>query len=141
MALLDCIVKYGVSDEAAVGAWGNLCIEVAFLNTNWQEVALVLRNAESEYKERSGRSIPAAYRSAKSVLKKAMEAGVAFIDVNGAAVGKSAVEAKIKEGAVGATPMESFTSKLSVLRNAFDRLDIPEQSTALGLIRGTFTEF
>jgi hypothetical protein len=91
MTLVDSIIQYAASDKLDGDAWNTLVTSsVAFTR---DDLPNVLRNAEDEFKERTGlTAMPSRWRSAKSVLLKARNNLVPMMDDNGQVIGKSAIE-------------------------------------------------
>ena len=91
MTLVDSIIQYAASDKLDGYAWNTLVMSsIAFTR---DDLPNVLRNAEEEFKERTGlTSMPSRWRSAKSVLLKARNNLVPLMDDNGQVIGKSAIE-------------------------------------------------
>lgn len=112
MIALDVIVKYGVGEKANAGAWGDLCTFAQGVSAD--DVMPLLKDGEKEFKERTGEQLPAAYRSAKSVLKNALLYGVSVMGDNGVPLGKTAVEKAIKEARA------SSADKSKDVRDVFD---------------------
>ena len=97
MAVIDGLVKYAVGEKATNEAWGTLVLEVHKVHAvGGSDLREVLKNAEQEFKEKTGTGLPSAYRSAKSVILKALENGVPIITENDQPMGKTAVEKAIK---------------------------------------------
>ncbi len=78
--------------------WKALCIECSDHRVkNSLELIRLLSQIESQYKVTNSGPMPPKYRSAKSVLVKAMRLGVSTTDRNGAPLGKSEVEKRCKD--------------------------------------------
>lgn len=96
MSIVDSIVEFAVSEQVGESAWGKLVTSVVEVynseGISVESTAEVLKNAEKEFKSQYGKSVPAAYRSAKSVALKALRLKVALLDDNGQPLGKTAVQ-------------------------------------------------
>lgn len=85
----------------------------------------MLKKQEGEYKaEKKLDSMPTAYRSAKSVIVKAVTLGVSLVDAKGKARGKSELESECKEKAGDSKPeIQKFTSTMATAMSIFAKLD------------------
>jgi len=91
MTLVDSIIQFAASDKLDGDAWNTLVTSSAGITVD--DLPNVLRNAEDEFKERTGlTAMPSRWRSAKSVLLKARNNLVPLCDDNGQVIGKSAIE-------------------------------------------------
>jgi hypothetical protein len=79
-------------------AWATLVRECAAVWTgSIPDLQSVLKNAENEFKEKTGETqLPSAYRSAKSVVVASYLNDIPTTSDNGEPIGKSAVEKAIK---------------------------------------------
>ena len=127
MNVLDVLVKYGVGEKATATAWGDLCKFAMDMGYAYDVVMDELKKGEQEYKERTGEGLPSAYRSAKCVLKNAMELGVPVINDNNEPMGKTAVEKAIREARAVEVRDESMQDKMDVhiasMRKLFSTID------------------
>lgn len=79
---------------------------------------------EKEFKaDNNLKTMPGKYRSAKSVICKALDRGVELLDYEGYPRGKSEVEKDCKEPKTSCTPIDRCTGALYVLRNNIGKLD------------------
>jgi hypothetical protein len=93
------ILNYAVSEKATGDAWGTMVVETVSngAHRNVNEFDRLANGWEDEYKrDTDATSMPDAYRSAKSVLKNAIKAGVPLVNDDGTPKGKTAVEKAIK---------------------------------------------
>ncbi len=115
---LDVIVKYGVGEKATNDAWADL---VRFATHAegilGADILADLAEAEKAFKERSGQTLPAAYRSAKSVLKNALEHGVPLLSDNGTPLGKTAVSKETTARKKAATPDKEVSVFGNIISN------------------------
>lgn len=89
------IYHYRASDELGEEAWDTLRSSVETLSRtygSWEDIKVVLKDWEEEFKVATGMPLPGAYRSAKSVLKNAIVLGLPF-----AGSAKTALEKLIKD--------------------------------------------
>ena len=78
--------------------WKALCNECRVRRVkNNSELIWLLSQIESQYKMTNSGPMPPKYRSAKSVLVKAMRLGISTADQNGVPLGKSEVEKRCKD--------------------------------------------
>jgi len=94
--MVEAIMQYGASDKLTGDAWKTLVENVQKTVADGGVVVEVLKNAEAEFKERTKKPLPSAWRSAKSVVLRAYEKGINLTDEQGV-VGKTAVEKMLKE--------------------------------------------
>lgn len=95
---MNPIFGYKASEELHSDSWGQLCNACNNLNPlTVDTLKSAFQQWESEYKETTGLPLPSAWRSAKSVLKNAVDKGIPFVLPEGPR-GKTAVEKDIKEG-------------------------------------------
>jgi epoxyqueuosine reductase QueG len=95
------------------------------------EQADVLKNAvsveEQAYKAEHPKmaEFPTTYRSAKSVIMSAVKYGVSLVDEHGKPVGKSALEAAVKDakGDSGKPELDKFRSTMATAAAIFAKLD------------------
>lgn len=86
-----------------------------------------------------------AYRSAKSVVLKAIECKITLVNDNGKVKAKSEVEAEIKEGKEEKTPIEKFrivsTSLASIADNLLTESELLEAIMVLNDMKNKLSEF
>ena len=93
------------------------------------EVGSILKNnlkaQEQEYKAAHPKcdEFPVAYRTAKSVLLKAVSMGIALVDAKGKLKGKSALEAEIKAGKDEKSELEKFQNAVETAGKIFAKID------------------
>ena len=88
------LYSYRASDELTESAW-EVLVKAVNVSTCWEDVKAQFFVWEKEYKDTTGLPIPGAWRSAKSVIKGAMQHDVPLmtgLDVRG----KTSVELEIK---------------------------------------------
>lgn len=97
------ILQYAVSDKTNSNAWQSMCTTLVRIAADSKgDVEMVARTItayEEEFKSSTGvTTLPASYRSAKSVAMKALVNGVPLLlNENGDVVPKTVLSAKIKE--------------------------------------------
>jgi len=83
------------------------------------------------------------YKVAKGKLLKAVELGIELVDANGEAIGKTALEGKIKEAEtaatpaapkVPATPFDLFSAAIKAASEAADKVEAKDCAIAAGLV-------
>lgn len=89
------VYSYRAAEELDNDSWGTL-VAATPAGSMWDEVKPTFVGWENEYKTATGLPLPGSWRSAKSVVKSAIEAGVSLKDKDGKVLGKTAVEAAIK---------------------------------------------
>lgn len=86
------------------------------------------KSYEQEFKKENNlKAMPGKYRSAKSVICKALDKGVELLDVDGYPRGKSEVEKECKEPKKQLTPSERCKSAIDVLKNNIGQVEHEEQ--------------
>lgn len=93
------VFHFAVSEQAGADAWGTMLHETIERAAHRDENSFGRLTAvwEDGYKQDTGSStMPGAYRSAKSVLKNAIKAGIPLLDEAGKPRGKTAIEKDIK---------------------------------------------
>lgn len=95
IAVTNPLYHYRASEETGNDAWGTLAKAVAH-NTSWPDVKQQFKDWEVEYTSVTSLPLPHAWRSAKSVIKRAFEHGIPIVQPGGEARGKTAVEKDIK---------------------------------------------
>lgn len=111
------LYHYRASEETGADAWSTLVKAVAH-HTLWHDVKECFKGWEEEYKITTGLPVPAAWRSAKSVIKGAFNNSVPLM--NGEEPrGKTAVEKDIK--AAKDSP---------VIKNPFEKADAMAETLA-----------
>lgn len=109
LKVTETIVQFTVSEKSKENAWRDLVNEVKMIDEDL--VAFALEKAEVEYMEqyhstdllaitkkgrwKTSKYLPNAYKSAKSVITRAIKNGVELTDTNGNPRGKSEVERSI----------------------------------------------
>jgi len=82
--------------------------------------------------------LPKAYTSAKSVLGTALDLGIPIIDANGIVVGKSALQAAIKEAKDGDKEEKSIPEKVEAMldsvRKLVDKADFGELGDVANMV-------
>ena len=112
LKVTETIVQFSVSEKSKENAWRDLVNEVK--TTPLHEVTEHLTQGEIEYMEqyhsedpaaktkkgrwKTSKYLPNAYKSAKSVITRAIRNGVELTDTNGNPRGKSEVEKNIPKG-------------------------------------------
>lgn len=115
MNIVDSIKQCGASDKLEVGAWRTLCTAAASVPDD--ELSIVLKNSEKEFKEETGRTeLPARWRSAKSVYCAARRNNIATM-LEDTPVAKSVVEKAIKDS----KPKEE-SSPIQVVEKLLDKI-------------------
>lgn len=117
------ILGYAATESLNNDTWGSLLRDVVLSRPSEQEFAEACATAEAQAKEEmeDGQAMPGAWRSAKSVLKNAIKAGIPLLDAEGKPKGKSAIEAAIKAAKDAVTTEKSPEEKLEGLLNtAYD---------------------
>ena len=93
------VFNFAVSEQAGADAWGTMLSETIVASAHRDENSFGRLTAgwEEGYKQDTGSAtMPGAYRSAKSVLKNAIKAGIPLLDGDGSPRGKTAIEKDIK---------------------------------------------
>lgn len=88
------VYSYRAAEELDNDSWGTL-VKATPKGSTWDGVKPVFDAWESEYRGSTGLPLPAAWRSAKSVIKGALSHGVLLTDGDGKPLGKTAVETAI----------------------------------------------
>lgn len=106
---LTAIVEYSVGEQSNSNAWGTLVsavISECGANAAEEDAKSFLRTQEKIYKDANPdvSNMPAAYRSAKSVLLKALRYEITL----SSDVGKSAMEAHIKSAIPESEPESAY---------------------------------
>ena len=112
LKVTETIVQFSVSEKSKENAWRDLVNEVKVLDD--RVVVAYLEGGETEYMEeyhsdtpgaktkkgrwKTSKYLPNAYKSAKSVITRAIRNGVELTDTNGNPRGKSEVEKNIPKG-------------------------------------------
>ena len=94
--------------------------------------AFLQGTVEAEIRAQGATRMPGDYRSAKSVIRKALRMGVALLDANGKPRGKSAVEKDCKEPA---TPEEKLASLLARAVKLAGEEGVPFNAEAIGSLK------
>ena len=135
MTIADSIIKYAASDKMDSGAWEELVMETHAVLT-LDELELVLKNAEQEFKERTGETaMPTRWRSAKSVIITARTHSVTVVGENGKPLGKTAIEKMIKvikEGSkMIASPSDIAEKGLDLIAKAYNMCETEVDKIAI----------
>ena len=102
--VVDALLQYAGSDKLDRDGWSTLIMSTR--NVDNADLEHVLKNAEDAFKARTKHTaLPTKWRTAKSALLKARNAGVSLIDENGEVIGKSAAERKTKDLTPVPTPV------------------------------------
>ena len=116
------VFNFAVSEQAGADAWGTMLRETIAHAAHRDENSFGRLTAgwEDGYKQDTGQStMPGAYRSAKSVLKNAIKAGIPLLDGEGEPRGKTAIEKDIKAAKDAAKDHKSPEEKAIILARAF----------------------
>jgi hypothetical protein len=127
---VDSVNAYVQGEKKQGSGYGKL-IEFASTLTNSVEdtkqldvLKSTLETAEGEYKKgMKAERMPAAYRSAKSVIVTAVSMSISLIDEEGKYKGKTQLEKEIKEGKPGKPEFEKFKSAMNTATLIFGKLD------------------
>ena len=104
-AIYTAIRSFATAEKAKGNGWAELAEAIAYLPA--AEAEGHCAEAEAAFKKNNkGAAIPGAFRSAKSVVLKALRLGVALVDGDGNALGKTAVEKACKEAQAAADAAE-----------------------------------
>ena len=141
LKVTETIVQFAVSEKSKENAWRDLVNEVKM--TDKDLVAFSLDSAEVEYMEqyhstnpdaktkkgrwKTSKYLPNAYKSAKSVITRAISNGVELTDTNGNPRGKSEVEKRIPKGSKIILITEEINKHVKALKtiaNAGFELDV-----------------
>ena len=138
MSILESIVQFDVANESTSAAYNTLAGEAcqcaggksaweSFLLPSESEYMQRFHNIEDAKKKSSGdwkfrTYLPKAYTSAKSVLGTALDLGIPIIDSNGMVVGKSALQASIKEAKDGDKDEKTIPEKVDWMLNSIGKL-------------------
>jgi len=129
MSAYVVIASYAAGKKLEGNAWRDLCL---IASNHTEDLADVLKNGEDEFKERTGeKKLPTSYRTAKSVILKARDNGVAFMSENGEPLGKTAVEKMLREKAYPVKPVDVVEASLSALKKALAMCSSPLERDAL----------
>ena len=141
LKVTETIVQFAVSEKSKENAWRDLVNEVKM--TPPEEIPFVLKQSELEYMEqyhstnpdaktkkgrwKTSKYLPNAYKSAKSVITRAISNGVELTDTNGNPRGKSEVEKRIPKGSKIILITEEINKHVKALKtiaNAGFELDV-----------------
>ena len=141
LKVTETIVQFAVSEKSKENAWRDLVNEVKM--TDKDLVAFSLDSAEVEYMEqyhstnpdaktkkgrwKTSKYLPNAYKSAKSVITRAISNGVELTNTNGNPRGKSEVEKSIPKGGKIILITEEINKHVKALKtiaNAGFELDV-----------------
>jgi hypothetical protein len=133
MSAYTVIASYAAGKKLEGNAWRELCL-IAKNHPHVDDIADVLKNGEDEFKERTGeKKLPTSYRTAKSVILKARENGVAFMSENGEPLGKTAVEKMLREKADPAKPIDRAEAALTALEKALSMCSTGAERNAVAV--------
>jgi len=113
--MVEAIMQFGASDKLDGDAWGTLVTNIQSARKEGRDLQDVLKNAEKEFKEKTGKALPSKWRSAKSVALRAYNASVSLTDEQGLPVGKSAVEKLLKKDKVPKNTEKLFAEALNTV--------------------------
>lgn len=104
-AIYSAIRAFANAEKAKGNGWGLLAVSVALLSA--AEAEGHCAEVEGQFKRNNPKDgVPAAFRSAKSVALKALRLGVALVDGDGDAIGKTAIEKACKAAQAAADAAE-----------------------------------
>lgn len=125
--------------KAEEGFFPKLVAYVASLPAD-ADVKAELKTAEQAYEKAKGFKVGSygAYRSAKSVICKALEHGVSILDDKGKPKGKTAIEKELAElasteGADAKSAYDKCMVALATFRACYDRIETPEEVKLLAV--------
>ena len=136
----ETAAKYAVDASKKEGnLWNNLAGYIGELAQfhDVENIKSVLKNREKEYSDlhKVKLSSIGAYRSAKSVALKAVSLGVALLNENGEARGKTEVEKDIKDNKEDKPVIDKIQSTCNTLNALLEQLaDVDEARMALIMI-------
>jgi hypothetical protein len=134
MSAYTVIASYAAGKKLEGNAWRDLCL-IANNHTHVDDIADVLKNGEDEFKERTGeKKLPTSYRTAKSVILKARENGVAFMSENGEPLGKTAVEKLVRDRTEPAKPIDRAEAALTALAKALGMCSTSAERKAIEIL-------
>ena len=113
--MVEAIMQFGASDKLDGDAWSTLVTNIQSARKEGRDLQDVLKNAEKEFKEKTGKALPGKWRSAKSVALRAYNASVSLTDEQGLPVGKSAVEKLLKKDKVPKNTEKLFAEALNTV--------------------------
>jgi len=154
VSILESIVQFDVANESTSAAYNTLAGEAcqcaggksaweSFLLPSESEYMQRFHNIEDAKKKSTGdwkfrTYLPKAYTSAKSVLGTALDLGIPIIDANGIVVGKSALQAAIKEAKDGDKEEKSIPEKVEAMldsvRKLVDKADFGELGDVANMV-------
>ena len=103
-----------VSESSATSTFEKM-IQVAFTHSSGETFTKELRETEKQIKKDfEVSSMPAPWRSAKSVIQSSLKMGIGLVDDNGGFYGKTHLQNKIREMKIPPDPVtvESHTQKI-----------------------------
>ena len=109
------VFHYRAGEETTTSAWEYLVRGTEHMGELTSGAAIIAW--ECEYKAETNLPMPGAWRSAKSVLLSAKKIGIKTVNVNGQPIGKSALEAAIKEHKSALTSDKTPEEKLAIMVN------------------------
>lgn len=133
MQAFDVIVKYGTGEKALGDAWNDFAKVLQRSGIgSVQEFKDLVAPAEQEWKAKFNRSLPAAYRSAKSTITKALTARVRILEVDGDEVSmrpKSVVTREIAERSVPtASIVDTMTAHVKAMQKLYRSIETPAEA-------------
>lgn len=128
--IVDSLNAYVQGEKKQGNGYGKL-ISFAFELTHSIEdttkvdvLKSTLQTAEESYKATNKvERMPAAYRSAKSVIVTAVSMSISLVDAEGKYKGKTELEKEIKEGKPGKPEFEKFKGAMNTATLIFGKLD------------------
>lgn len=102
MSTTNPVLNFAVSEKAEGDAWGTMVVSIVPYTSDPDGIDRMFTAWEGEYKQvcvladGSEPPMPKAWRSAKSVARSAIKAGIPLLNEAGLPRGKSAVQADIK---------------------------------------------
>jgi len=115
------VFNFAVSEQAGADAWGTMLHETIAHSAHRDENSFGRLTAgwEEGYKQDTAQAtMPGAYRSAKSVLKNAIKAGIPLLDEAGEPRGKTAIEKDIKAAKDAAKDEKTPAEKALIMAKA-----------------------
>ena len=123
------------SDASSDNTWSKMVtasMVYTDVNVFKHELRKVERLIKSEYKLKS---MPTAWRSAKSVVLGALDKGIKLTDENGLILGKSAMQLLLKTSREPSDPFHRVTGALAILRKCLPECDAAQKTSARVVLR------